>query len=129
MPFTIYSLDLRPADCVAADSFSKPAARSADGSRITLAIATAPAPAPTRSGSVAEMNEAVLQAIEAHALTPDAIEQVIQLTERDDVRDQQAALARERKDVERRIANITAAIEADGLGSLSQTSSVNWKTG
>ncbi len=68
--------------------------------------------------SVAEMNEAVLQAIEAHALTPDAIEQVIQLTERDDVRDQQAALARERKDVERRIANITAAIEADGLGSL-----------
>ena len=32
------------------------------------------------------MNEAVLQAIEEHALTPEAIEQVIRLTELDDVR-------------------------------------------
>ena len=30
------------------------------------------------------MNEAVVQAIEEHALTPDAIEQVIRLSERDD---------------------------------------------
>ena len=33
------------------------------------------------------MNEAVLQAIEEHALTPEAIEQVVQLTERDEMRD------------------------------------------
>ncbi len=39
---------------------------------------------------VADMNEAVLQAIEEHALTPEAIEQVIQLSERDDVVDQRA---------------------------------------
>lgn len=68
--------------------------------------------------SVAEVNEAVLQAVEQHALTPEAIEQVIHLTERDEVQDQKAALERERKDIEKRIANITAAIEADGLGSL-----------
>jgi site-specific DNA recombinase len=61
--------------------------------------------------SVAEMNEAVLQAIEEHALTPEAIELVIHLTERDDVADQQAALDRERTDVERRITRLVAAIE------------------
>lgn len=60
----------------------------------------------------------MLQAIEEHALTPEAIESIIQLSERDDIADQKAALERERKDVEKRIANITAAIEADGMGSL-----------
>jgi len=64
--------------------------------------------------SVAEMNEAVLQAIEEHALTPEAIEQVIQLTERDDVRDQQAKLERERKEVAKGIERITEAIEMGG---------------
>jgi hypothetical protein len=64
------------------------------------------------------MNEAVLQAIEEHALTPEAIESIIQLSERDDIADQKTVLETERKDVERRIKNITAAIEADGLGSL-----------
>jgi hypothetical protein len=49
--------------------------------------------------ALADMNEAVLQAIEEHALTPEAIEQVIQLSERDDVADQRSALDRERKDV------------------------------
>ena len=68
--------------------------------------------------SVAEMNEAVLQAIEAHALTPEAIEHVIQLSESEDVEDQRTGLERERRNVEKRIANITAAIEADGMGSL-----------
>ena len=34
---------------------------------------------------VEDMNEAVLQAVEEHALTPEAIEQVIHLSERDDV--------------------------------------------
>jgi site-specific DNA recombinase len=64
--------------------------------------------------SVAEMNEAVLQAIEEHALTPEAIEQVILFTERDDVADQQQKLDRERKDIETRIARLVAAIEAGG---------------
>ena len=60
------------------------------------------------------MNEAVLVAIEEHALTPEAIEQVVTLTERDDIRDRQAALARERKDVERRISRLVSAIETAG---------------
>jgi hypothetical protein len=64
--------------------------------------------------SVAAMNEAVLQAVEEHALTPEAIEQVVQLTERDDVLQQQAALGREAKDVEKRIARLVAAIETGG---------------
>ena len=61
--------------------------------------------------SVAEMNEAVLQAIEEHALTPEAIEQMIQLTERDDVREHHLALERERKDVEKRITRFTELVE------------------
>ena len=64
--------------------------------------------------SLADMNEAVLQAIEAHALTPEAIEQVIVLTERDDARDQQFTLTRERKQVEKKIARLVAAVEAAG---------------
>jgi site-specific DNA recombinase len=60
------------------------------------------------------LNEAVLQAIEQHALTPEAVEAVIALTERDDRRDQEAALIRERTDVDKRIANLVAAIEAGG---------------
>jgi DNA invertase Pin-like site-specific DNA recombinase len=60
---------------------------------------------------VADMNEAVLHEVEVHALTPEAIEQVIHLSERDDVTDLQTKLARERKDVEKRIARLTAAIE------------------
>ena len=63
---------------------------------------------------VAEMNEAVLQAVESHALTLKAVEQVIQLTERDDAREQQAGLVRERKDVENRIARLVAAVESAG---------------
>ena len=63
---------------------------------------------------VSDMNEAILQAVEEHALTPEAIDQVINLSEREDVADQQRALDRERKDVERRIARLVAAIEAGG---------------
>ena len=40
------------------------------------------------------MNKAVLQAIEQHALTPEAIEQVIALAERDDAREQYEMLVR-----------------------------------
>jgi site-specific DNA recombinase len=64
--------------------------------------------------SVAEVNEAVLQAVERHALTPDAVEQVILLTERDDVAEQQVMLTRERQDIEKRIARLIAAIETGG---------------
>lgn len=60
------------------------------------------------------MNEAVLRAIEEHALTPEAIEQVISLAERDDAQGQQAALARESKDLDKRIARLVAAVESAG---------------
>ena len=60
------------------------------------------------------MNEAVLQAIEAHALTPDAIAHVIALTERDDAREMQTALTRERADLEKRIARLVVAVETAG---------------
>ena len=64
--------------------------------------------------NVADVNEAVLQAVEEHALTPEAIEQVIHLSERDDVTELQDKLARERKDIEKRIARLVAAIETGG---------------
>ncbi len=40
------------------------------------------------------MNEAVLHAVEEHLFTPEAIEQFIQLTERDDVQEQRDMLER-----------------------------------
>ena len=64
--------------------------------------------------AVETMNEEVLQAIEEHALTPEAVERVVQLTERDDVRDRQTALHREHEDVEKRIARLVDAIETGG---------------
>jgi hypothetical protein len=64
--------------------------------------------------AVPEMNEAVLQAVEAHVFTPDAIEQVVALTERDDVRERQIALQREAKELEKRIARLVAAVETAG---------------
>jgi hypothetical protein len=64
--------------------------------------------------SVAEMNEAVLQAVEEHALTPEAIEQVIHLSERDDVAELQSTLEREQRDIAKRIARLVAAIETGG---------------
>ena len=60
------------------------------------------------------MNEAVFQAIEEHALTPEAVEQVVQLTEREDVVEQQAAVQREHSDVEQRLALLVGAIEMGG---------------
>ena len=60
------------------------------------------------------MNEAVLQAVEEHALTPAAIEQVIRLSERDDVTELQNKLTREQKDVAKRIARLVAVIETGG---------------
>jgi len=63
---------------------------------------------------VAEVNEAVLQAVEEHALTPEAVENVIRLTERDDVLDRQSQLGREWQDCERRLRNLRAAVEDGG---------------
>jgi hypothetical protein len=60
-----------------------------------------------------EMNEAVLQNIEEHALTPEAIEQVVLLSEREDAADQRTTLERQRAEVEKKIARLTAAIEGD----------------
>ena len=60
------------------------------------------------------MNKAVLQAIEQHALTPEAIEQVIALAERDDAREQYEMLVRERADIEKRIGRLVALVEQAG---------------
>jgi hypothetical protein len=54
------------------------------------------------------LNEAVWQAVEEHALTPAAIEQVIHLSERDDVTEMQSKSAREQKDLTNRIACLVA---------------------
>ncbi len=54
---------------------------------------------------VDEMNETVLRAVEEHALTPEAIEQVIRLSERDDAQERQMALAREALDTDKRLAD------------------------
>jgi site-specific DNA recombinase len=62
--------------------------------------------------SCEEMDEVVLQAIEEHALTPEAINQVIQATERDDVKETQARLLRELADVEKRCTALMKVVEA-----------------
>jgi hypothetical protein len=56
----------------------------------------------------------VLQAVEQHPLTPDAIEAVVACTERDDQREQRTALRTEQQDVATWIAALTAAIEVGG---------------
>jgi hypothetical protein len=58
-----------------------------------------------------EMNEQVLCAIEEHALTPEAVEQVVALSERDELREKHDALDRERKDVDKRIARLVEMID------------------
>jgi site-specific DNA recombinase len=60
------------------------------------------------------VNEAVLQAIEEHALTPEAIDAVIHVTETADARRQQDAASDELRDVEKRIARLLEAVEAGG---------------
>jgi site-specific DNA recombinase len=61
--------------------------------------------------STSVMNEAVLQAVEQHALTAEAVEQVLQLAERDDDQDRQASIQHELRDVQRRIGRLVSAIE------------------
>lgn len=64
--------------------------------------------------SVVEMNEAVLRAIEEHALTPEAVEHVVRLTERDDLQERQLTLNRDGKDIDTRIGRLVVAIEQGG---------------
>ena len=68
--------------------------------------------------SVETVNEKILSAIEEHALTPEAIEQVIRLSERDDMRAKQEALRNEQQDCARRIDRLTSVI-ADGADAAS----------
>ncbi len=63
---------------------------------------------------VEDVNESVLISIEAHVLTAGAVEKVVLRSERDDLSEQQERLAREHKDVAKRIARVTAAIEEGG---------------
>ena len=56
------------------------------------------------------LNEAVLQASEEHVLTPEAIEHVIQLSERNDVQEKKAELDQEQKDIERKLKNLVDAV-------------------
>jgi site-specific DNA recombinase len=63
---------------------------------------------------VEEVDEAVLAAIEEHALTPEAVEQVVRLSERDDVADRRAGLEKEAAEVRRKLARQVEAIEAAG---------------
>ena len=64
------------------------------------------------------LNEGVLSAIEEHIFKPEAIETVITLSERDDIRDLQATLDKEAKDLTKRVARLVAIIEG-GADSLS----------
>jgi site-specific DNA recombinase len=63
---------------------------------------------------VDDMNETVLQSVEEHALTPEAVEQVLLAAERDDEQDARKALDRERKDISRRLERLTEAIATGG---------------
>lgn len=69
------------------------------------------------------MNETILSSIQQHALAPEAVQQATRISERDDVREQQDALAKERQDTERRIARLVAVI-ADGGDAASLVASV-----
>jgi site-specific DNA recombinase len=60
------------------------------------------------------VNEVVLRAVEEHALTPEAVEAVIRLTERDDVAERREAIGREFEEVEKRRKRLVEAIEAGG---------------
>jgi site-specific DNA recombinase len=60
------------------------------------------------------LNEAVLSAIEEHALTPEAIERVIRLTERDDIREREGILEKEAKETRKKIERLVDVIANGG---------------
>jgi hypothetical protein len=80
-------------------SFSWAATSASDGRRGLTGLSRSSSAAEGWSSklrvSIEDINEAVLQSIEQHALTPDAIEQVVQLTERDDLRERHVMLERD----------------------------------
>jgi len=61
--------------------------------------------------SVSVVDEAILRAVEDIALTPETVEFVIQLSERNDSAERQDALLRERADVEKRLAKLVQVLE------------------
>jgi hypothetical protein len=63
---------------------------------------------------VEEVDEAVLSSIEEHALTPEAIEQVVRLSERDDLVERRDGLEKEAADVRRRVGRLAEAMESHG---------------
>jgi recombinase-like zinc beta ribbon protein len=73
---------------------------------------------------VSEMNEAVLQAFEQHVFTPERIEHVIQLSERNDEREQHESLEREQRDIEKRITRVLVAGPARHRSKVGQELSV-----
>ncbi len=63
---------------------------------------------------VADMEQAVLFHVEEHVFTPEAIEAVVKMTERDDLREMQAQRSVELRNVEARIKRLVAAVEDGG---------------
>ncbi len=63
---------------------------------------------------ITDVHEAVLAGIEEHALTPEAVEQVVRLTERDEVRDHQDKLLAEQRHNASRIERLVRSIEEGG---------------
>lgn len=57
------------------------------------------------------LNEQILADVEAHALTPEAIEQVVALSERDDLRERHESLTKQIADKEKRVANLLELLE------------------
>jgi len=68
------------------------------------------------------MDEAVLRAVEEVALVPGVVESIVQLSERDDEVERHATLAKDRADLDKRIAKLVTIIEgAEGGGLVSLT--------
>lgn len=60
------------------------------------------------------LEEAVLQAVEEHALTPEAVDQVVLLSEQNDLADRRDALVAEAADVDTKLSRLVALAEAGG---------------
>lgn len=58
-----------------------------------------------------EMNEAIVHAVEEHALTPAAVQQIIHVIEPVDLSKRCGTLERDRKEIKQRISRLVAAME------------------
>ena len=56
------------------------------------------------------LEEAVLSAVEEHALTPEAIARVLAFAERDEIQEQRGILEAEQKEITRKLGNMVKAI-------------------